>query len=98
MLTPEWVAECVVEEAGRFLKAELPGDFVERLAAKAYHLYPRHKHFHKVLNRPGSQGREYLMMFMRHWTAAWLRRERPALHKRLPWTFGNGQRLPDAPP
>jgi hypothetical protein len=94
LLTPEWVAESVVQEVEYFLNADLPDNFAERLAAKAHRLYPRHKHFHKDMNRPGNRGRENLLMFMRHWTAGWLRRERPALHKKLPWSFGNGQRLP----
>ena len=94
LLTPEWVAECVVQEVERFLKAELPDDFAERLAAKAHYLYPRHKHFHKGMNRPGNRGRENLLMFMRHWTAGWLKRERYALYKKLPYSFANGQRLP----
>jgi len=94
MLTPEWIAESVVSEVERFLKTDLPDNFAERLAAKAHHLYPRHKHFHKGMNRPGNRGRENLLMFMRHWTAGWLKRERSALYKKLPWSFGNGQRLP----
>jgi hypothetical protein len=94
LLTPEWIAENVVLEVERFLKADLPDDFAERLAAKAHHLYPRHKHFHKGLNRPGNRGRENLLMFMRHWTAGWLKRERNPLHKKLPYSFGMGQRLP----
>ena len=93
LLTPEWVAESVVQEVERFLKAEVPENFAERLAAKAYHLYPRHKHFKKMLNRPGNAGRNNLYMYMRHWTASWLKRERPTLHKKLPYSFGNGQRL-----
>lgn len=94
LLTPEWVAECVVQEVERFLKAELPENFAARLAAKAHYLYPRHKHFHKGLNRPGWRGRENLLMFMRHWTAGWLKRERSALYKKLPWCFSNGRQLP----
>ena len=94
MLTPEWIAECVVQEVEQFLKADLPAGFAGRLAARAYHLYPRHKHFHKDLNRPGNRGRENLLMFMRHWTAGWLKRERNPLHKKLPYSFGMGRRLP----
>ena len=94
LLTPEWIAESVVQEVERFLKAELPENFAARLAAKAHHLYPRHKHFHNRLNRPGNRGREYLLMFMRHWTASWLKRERNPLHKKLPYSFGLGRRLP----
>ena len=94
LLTPEWVAESMVQEVERFLKADLPENFAARLAAKAHYLYPRHKHFHNGLNRPGNRGRENLRMFMRHWTAGWLKRERNPLHKKLPWSFGNGRRLP----
>ena len=94
LLMPDAIAASVVQEAERFLKADLPANFAERLAAKAHHLYPRHKHFHKGLNRPGNRGRENLYMFMRHWTAGWLKRERNPLHKKLPYSFGMGQRLP----
>lgn len=94
LLTPEWVAECVVQEVERFLNADLPANFAERLAAKAHHLYPRHKYFHKGMNRPGNRGRENLLMFMRHWTAGWLKRERYALFKKLPWHYAQGKPLP----
>ena len=94
LLTPEWIAESVVQEVERFLKADLPDNFAGRLAAKAHHLYPRHKHFHKGMNRSGNRGRENLMMFMRHWTAGWLKRARSPLYKKLPYSFGMGRRLP----
>jgi len=94
LLMPDAIAASVVQEVERFLKADLPAGFAERLAAKAHHLYPRHKHFHKGMNRPGNRGRENLYMFMRHWTAGWLKRERNPLHKKLPYSFGMGQRLP----
>jgi hypothetical protein len=96
-LTPEWVAETVVQEVERFLNASLPAGFAERLAAKAHHLYPRHRHFHKMLNRPGNRGRDNLYVYMRHWTAGWLKRERSALYKKLPWSFGQGWPLPVLP-
>ena len=94
LLTPLWVAETVVQEVERFLKTDLPERWARRLAVKAHYLYPRHRHFKKMLNRPGNRGRENLLMFLRHWTAGWLKRERYALYKKLPWSFGNGQRLP----
>ena len=94
MLMPDVIAESVVQEVERFLQAPLPKDFAERLAARAHYLYPRNRHFKKGLNRPGNGGRETLRMFMRHWTAGWLRRERYALHQKLPWSFGIGQALP----
>lgn len=94
MLWPEVIAEIVVAEASRFLDAELPADFVERLAAKAHYLYPRHRQFHKLLNDAGNRGRDALYMFMRHWTAGGLKRERWSLFKRLPWEYAQGRRLP----
>jgi hypothetical protein len=97
LLVPEWIAESVVREAERYLQADLPANFAERLAAKAYYLYPRHRHFKKTLNLPGNRGRDNLYMFMRHWTAAWLKRGRKALHKRLPWAYSLGRPLPLPP-
>jgi hypothetical protein len=93
LLWPEVIAESVVAEASRYLHAELPAEFAPRLAAKAYHLYPRHRFFHKVLNRPGNRGRDNLYVFMRHWTASWLKRERYALFRRLPWEYSLGRPL-----
>ena len=98
MLMPDAIATSVVQEAEQFLNAELPENFAERLAAKAHRLYPRHQHFHKMLNRPGNLGRDNLYMYMRHWTAGWLKRERPALYKKLPWSFGQGRPLPATAP
>lgn len=92
------IAESVVQEAERFLRADLPAGFAQRLAAKAYRLYPRHKHFHKMLNRPGNRGRHNLYVYMRHWTCGWLKRERYALFKRLPWEYALGRRLPVTAP
>lgn len=86
-----------MREAERFLKADLPDDFAARLAAKAQQLYLRHKHFTKMLKRPGNLGRNHLYMYVRHWTAGWLKRERPALYKKLPWSYAQGQALPATP-
>ena len=90
LLMPDAIAESVVQEAERFLGARLPDDFAVRLAAKAFHLYPRHKQFHKTLNGRGNRGRDDLYMYMRHWTASWLKRERWPLFKKLPWYYAQG--------
>jgi hypothetical protein len=94
LLMPDAIAESVVSEASRFLNADLPENFAERLAKKAHYLYGRHKHFHEALNRRGNGGRDSLYMYMRHWTCSWLKRERYALYKRLPWSYALGKRLP----
>ena len=93
LLMPDAIAESVVQEVEAFLGTTLADDFAGRLAAKAHRLYPRHRHFHKMLNRPGNSGRDNLYAYMRHWTAGWLKRERSALYKKLPWEFGQGRRL-----
>ena len=98
LLMPDAIAESVVQEAERFLQVRLPDEFAERLATKAHRLYLRHQHFHKMLNRLGNAGRNNLYMYMRHWTAGWLKREHYALYKKLPWSFGQGQPLPVLPP
>lgn len=92
--TPLWVAESVAQERERFLKADLPPNWAWRLAAKAHYLYPRHKQFRNGLNRPGWRGLENLRMFMRHWTAGWLKRVGSPLYKKLPWSFGMGKPPP----
>ena len=61
---PDAIAESVVQEAERFLAAELPANFATRLAAKAEYLYPRHPHFRKMLNRPGNSGRNHLYIYV----------------------------------
>jgi hypothetical protein len=91
---PDAIAESVVQEAEQFLKAELPADFAERLAAKAHYLYPRHRHFQKSLNDRGNSGRNLLYVYMRHWTASWLKREHYALRKKLPRSYAMGWPLP----
>lgn len=95
---PDAIAESVIQEVERFLNAPLPEDFAARLAAKAEHLYPRHKHFKKMLNRPGHLGRNILYMYMRHWTAGWLKQEHSALYKQLPWAYAQGRALPATAP
>ena len=45
------------------------------------------------LNRPGNRGRNNLYMYMRHWTAGWLKRELSALYKELTWSYAQGMPL-----
>lgn len=94
LLWPEAIAESVVQEASRYLGVDLPADYPERLAAKAYYLYPRQRHFHQVLNRPGNRGRNMLRVYMRHWTGSWLKREHYKLYQKLPWEYALGHALP----
>jgi hypothetical protein len=86
------VAETVVQEAERFLRADLPPGYVARLAAKAEHIYPRHSQFGRLLRR--ADGREKLCSFMRHWLCAFLHRDRSPLWKHLPKEYAWGAPLP----
>lgn len=94
LLMPEAIAESVVQEAERFLNIDLPADYAARLAAKTFHLYPRHRQFRASLKRPGNGGRDSLYMYMRHWTCSWLKRERAALYRKLPEEYAMGRPLP----
>jgi hypothetical protein len=94
---PEVIAETVVGEAERFLQAGLPAGFAERLAARAHHLYGVNPRFKKTLNGPGNQGRDRLYVYMRHWTAGWLKREQNPLFKQFPWEYAMGRPLPPKP-
>ena len=94
LLMPEVIADMVVAEAERFLPAELPAGHAGRLAARAQHLYAVNRHFKKTMNGPGNQGRDMLYVYMRHWTAGWLKRERNPLFQRLPAEYAMGRPLP----
>ena len=48
----------------------------------------------RIGGRQKRAGRDNLYMYMRHWTASLLKRERYALFKRLPWEYALGKRLP----
>lgn len=97
LLMPDVVAEDTVAEAARYLDAELPETYAERLASKAEYLYGRHSAFQRSLKRSGNCAPAQLRVYFRHWLCAWLKRERPALFKRLPWGYALGHRLPAKP-
>jgi len=90
LLMPEVIAENVVREAERLTRTDLPAGFTERLAARAHQLYARNRRFKKTLNRPGNEGRDMLYVYLRHWTAGWLKRELPALSRQFPEGFALG--------
>jgi hypothetical protein len=46
-----------------------------------------------MLNRPGNLGRHNIYVYMRHWTAGWLKREHSPLFKKLPWSYAQGRPL-----
>ena len=92
-IVPLWVAESMVQEVSVWLEADLPGDWPAALAAKAEQCFARHRQFHRLisaLGKGGNAGIANLRKFMRHWLASRLKRERPALFRRLPWSYALG--------
>ena len=91
-----WTAEYVVRNVSRWLDAELPGELPALLAAKAERCFAKHEHFHRRVcsnANGGNAGIESLRMYMRHWTASWLKRNRLALFRRLPESCSMGVAL-----
>ena len=96
-IVPLWTAEHIVKEAGRWLEVPLPAELPAFLAAKAERCFARHRQFHRLVcsqANSGHAGLANLRRFMRHWTAGWLKRTRPALYRRLPESYGLGAALP----
>lgn len=97
-LVPLAVAREVVDEVSRWLGQPLPTRYVAGLVHRARRVFAHSESFRKKLLRPGDAGRDALWMFMRHWLAARLYTERPALYRRLPAAYASGADLPSRPP
>jgi len=90
-------ARTVVEETARYLDVALPDACAIHLARRTHIAFARSSSFRRAVLRPGDLGRDRLHMFLRHWLAALLHAEAPALYARLPRDFSAGAELP-APP
>lgn len=99
-LVPIAAAREVLDEASRWLGVTLPSRYAVRLASHAHLIYANSPSFRRALARPGDAARDRLYLFLRHWLAARLHAERPALHARLPRDYNTGAPLPlpSAPP
>lgn len=93
-LMPWLIADSVVAEAGRWLGVDLPEEWSAWLDKRAEGCYKKSAHFHKLLHRRGNGGRDTLYVFMRHWLAAKMMKEAPALARRMPRDFANGIACP----
>ena len=92
-IVPLWTAESIVNEAGQWLDVHLPEELPALLAAKAERCFAKHRQFHRLVcsnANGGNAGIAALRKFMRHWTCSWLKRRRPALFRRLPWSYALG--------
>ena len=83
-------ARTVVEEASLHLGTPLLERFATRIAHQARRTYAHSAQFRRLVGAKGEQGRDQLFVFLRHWLAARLQADHPALFARLPASFANG--------
>jgi hypothetical protein len=94
-LVPLAAAREVLDEASRWLGVTLPSRYAIRLASHAHLIYANSRSFRRALARPGDDARDRLYVFLRHWLAARLHAERPALFARLPRDYATVTPPPD---
>lgn len=94
-LVPLAAAREVLDEASRWPGVTLPSRYAIRLATQAHLVYANSRSFRRALARPGDAARDRLYVFLRHWLAARLHAERPALFARLPRDYATGTPPPD---
>ena len=87
-------ARCVLDEAAVLVGRPLPERFAARLAHRARRVYAHSDSFRRLVRGSGDRGRDWLHVFLRHWLAALLHEDRPALCRRLPPAFANGLPCP----
>jgi hypothetical protein len=93
-LVPQAVASAVWAEASQWLGEELPQAWRVRLTQRAEAVYASNPRVRRRLQGPGNGGRDWLWAFTRHWLAALISKQRPALYARLPASYSVGQPLP----
>lgn len=88
------IARQVVEEASLWLGAPLPARYAAGLAHRARRVFAHSELYRPRFASAGDAGRDRLYIFMRHWLAARLAVERPALFAQLPRSYRTGEPLP----
>ena len=88
----------VIEEASLFLGVPLPMRYASGLAFRAKITFAHSPSFRRGFRQRADAGRERLYTYMRHWLAASLEEEHPALLAKLPVGYRTGQPLPAASP
>ena len=107
---PLYLAWRILDEARDYFRTPIPEAFADKLAYRAEAVFARHPFWaRKATPRAGSRKTlqvtqfqsqrqcEFILMFMRHWLAGVLARERPALFRDLPESFKVGEPLPLEP-
>ena len=97
-LVPQAEATAGWEEASVRLGEDLPRAWLIRLTERAEAVYASNPRVRRRLRGPGNGGRDWLWTFTRHWLAALIWKQRPALHSRLPASYSVGYGLPPEVP
>jgi hypothetical protein len=92
---PAYIAWLVLGEARDYFRADIPEDYAVELARRAEAVFAQHPFWQRKFQ--SGQGREHLLVSMRHWLAGVLAKEQAALFRQLPESFKVGQPLPPQP-
>jgi hypothetical protein len=90
---PTYIAWQVLDEARDYLRAPIPERCADKLARRAEAVFTKHEFWQRKYR--GRHGRDHLLVSMRHWLAAELAKEKPALFRKLPDDFSVGRPLPE---
>jgi hypothetical protein len=89
---PLYLAWRILDEARDYFRTPIPEAFADKLARRAEAVFAHHPFMQRQFK--SASGRAAILMFMRHWLAGVLARERPALFRDLPESFKVGHPLP----
>ena len=91
-LCPTYVAWHILDEARDYFRTDISEDYATELTCRAEAVFAKHPFWQRKFQ--SEQGREHLLAGMRHWLAAVLAKEKPALFRQLPESFKTGEPLP----
>jgi hypothetical protein len=92
---PLYLAWRILDEARDYFRTPIPEAFADKLAHRAEAVFARHPFWQRKFQ--SHQGRDLLLISMRHWLASVLAAEQPALFRQLPEDFKIGFPLPQSP-
>ena len=87
------MAMVILDQLKNYFWAELPEDLADEVAQKAEIVFAGNERWRRKFK--GRRGREYLVMFMRHWFSAALFKRQSPLFRQLPPDFKIGRPLPE---
>lgn len=92
---PLYLAWHIVDEARDYFRTPISEAFADELARRAEIVFAKQPFWQRRFK--SMRGRAAILTAMRHWLAAILARENPALFRQLPESFKVGQPLPESP-